>query len=94
MKDPANREIMSRLYRIIERYEDTPKIVYLEDGEKYFADVLNDVKQIFDDFPESEFAKELALGLYAALNQRFEKKNDLPLKAKEVEAQQITFENC
>lgn len=92
MENPQNREIMARLYRIVERYETPPQIEYADDGVDYFLKVQKDVLGVFEDYKGNEFARELALGLYSALEQRFAARNGRNLKDKPEEGEQTKME--
>ena len=83
MKDPQNREIMTRLYRLIEKYEMTPRIEYTDEGKEYFTEVLKEIMRIFSEFQNNEFARELTIALYSALEERFKRVNPDPLKDRE-----------
>lgn len=80
MKNPENREIMSKLYRLIEKYETTPRIEYTDDGQEYFSGVLKECMRIFSEYQNNEFAQELIFAFYAALEKRFKATNPEPLK--------------
>lgn len=82
MIDPNNREMMSRLYRLIEKYEKPPRIEYQDDAVDYFTEVLNDIKKIDEDFPNSVFAKRFTVALYAAVEDGFKMVNKAPFKEK------------
>lgn len=72
MKDTNTREVMSRLYRIIEKYEEPPGVTG-EDPESYFSRAMVDIKSVYDDYSNNEFAKTLSIAVYDALGKRFKK---------------------
>ena len=82
MKNPENRDIMTRLYRLIEKYETPPKIEYAEDAAEYFTEALLDCTSVYDSHKDNEFATDLAVALYGALEKRFKRMNPDPLKNK------------
>ena len=90
MKDPNNREIMARLYRLVERYETAPEIIYADDAEKYFNEVLEECRRIYDEFYTNEFAREFTVALYNALGNLFKYRNQdhIPLKDRPPEGEQ------
>lgn len=89
MKNPENRDIMTRLYRLIEKYETPPKIEYAEDAHEYFTEALLDCTSVYDSYKDNEFATELAIALYGALEKRFKRTNPDPLKDKPKAPEQI-----
>lgn len=89
MKDPNNREIMTRLYRLIEKYETPPRIIYVDDGTKYFSEIANELSECYNTFKENEFAKELFIAFYNAIGERFKKVNPEPLKDRPPEPDQL-----
>lgn len=82
MKNPENRDVMTRLYRLIEKYETPPKIEYLEDALEYFKQVLNDCVSVYDSYKDNAFAARLSIALYEAIERRFKETNPNPLKDK------------
>lgn len=91
MIDPNNREVLARVYRLVEQYETPPKIVYADDAEVYFTNALNGCKEIIDDFAGNDFAWCLVMGVYEAIEKRFKAANELPLKDREKEPEQQSF---
>ena len=69
MKDPKNRELMTELYRLVEKYEEPPGVKKGE-SEQYFLIVLNDITSIFNRYRGNEFAEELTIALYNAIGRR------------------------
>lgn len=71
--------MMTDLYRLVEKYENPPEIDFQDEAEKYFADSFADIMTIYNGYPDIEFAKEFAVGLYECIDKRFQKKYKLPL---------------
>lgn len=67
MKDPANREIMARLYRLWEKYETPPQVTGGAELSPYFQAILRDIERDFAEYKDSVFAQELTSALYFAL---------------------------
>lgn len=88
MIDPNNREVLTRVYRLVEKYETPPKYQFSDDAEEYFTGVLKELKQVIDDFPGNDFARCLCLGIYEALEERFKAVNEMPLKERVPEPEQ------
>lgn len=82
MKNPENRDVMTRLYRLIEKYETPPKIEYLEDALEYFKQALSDCVNVHDTYKDNAFASCFSFALYEALERRFKETNPNPLKDK------------
>lgn len=80
MIDPNNREVLTRVYRLVEKYETPPKYQFADDATEYFIGALNDFKKLIDEFPGNDFARHLCFGLYDALDERFKAVNTFPLK--------------
>lgn len=91
MTDPKNRDVLTRIYRLVEKYETPPKIVYSDDAEEYFSHALSDCKAVMDEFPTNSFACLLAMAVYDALDERFKAANELPLKDRVPEPEQQRF---
>lgn len=88
MIDPNNREVLTRVYRLVEKYETPPKNQFADDATNYFVGILKDIKSVIDEFPQNGFAWYLCLGLYDALDERFKAVNKLPLMEREPEPEQ------
>ena len=91
MKEPENREIMSRLYRLIEKYEEPPSGLFADDAAKYFAEVIADSCKLCSDFGRNEFSAEFAVAFATAIEKRFKRVNEFPLKDKPREPEQLTM---
>lgn len=74
MKDSKNREMMAKLYRIIEKYEEPPSIKK-EESESYFVRVWNDLSSFYNEYKENEFATALSLALNDAICKRVARVN-------------------
>ncbi len=79
MKDPANRESMAAIYRLVEKYETAPLIHSANEATSYFKSALADVDAIYTKYAGYAFAQQFALALYAAIEQNFKKVNPGPL---------------
>lgn len=88
MIDQNNREVLTRVYRLVEKYETPPKYQFSDDATEYFVGALKDFKEVIDEFPGNDFARCLCLGLYDALDERFKAVNKLPLIEREPEPEQ------
>lgn len=80
MKNPENREFMTKLYRLVERYETAPRVEFADDGAEYFSGVLKECMRIFSEYQNNEFAREFVFAFYTALEERFKRTNPEPLK--------------
>lgn len=79
MINTENREFMSKLYRLIEKYE-TPLITrYTDEMEDYMKRVAADANNLFDEYKGNEFATELTMGFFTAVGERFQRYNKFPL---------------
>lgn len=88
MIDPNNREALTRVYRLVEKYETPPKYQFSDDAEEYFTGALKALKQVIDEFPGNDFARCLCMAVYDALNERFKAVNEFPLKERVQEPEQ------
>lgn len=91
MVNPDNREIMAQLYRIMEKYEKTPVVSYSDEAVRYFEGVRDDIMAILSAHAGNEFARELTLGLYNALDSRFRSHNKMPLADRPDDGEQLHF---
>lgn len=80
MIDQNNREILTRVYRLVEKYETPPKLKYADEASDYFVEVLKDAEIVIKEFVGNDFARCLCMGLYQALEERFKAVNEMPLK--------------
>jgi len=88
MKDQRLREMMGKLYRLIERYETPPIIRYTDEAEEYFLGALNECRKIYNDY-DNPYARELILAFYQALGELFKSVNKLPLEERPKEPEQV-----
>ena len=91
MIDPNNREVLTKIYRLVEKYETPPRCKFTDDAEEYFSEALKELKQVIDEFPGNDFARCLCLGMYEALEERFKAVNEMPLKERTQEPEQQTI---
>lgn len=79
MKDSQNRNLMTDLYRLIEKYE-TPLITrYTDDMEQYIRLVAKECEEFRQKYKGNFFAQELIFGFYSAIAERFQAANKMPL---------------
>ena len=71
MQDSNNREIMARLYRLIERYETIPKLENAEEAYQFFGAVWRDSSAALEDFKGNEFAEEFLIAFNEAVGRRY-----------------------
>ena len=80
MKDAKNRDLMAKLYRLVEKYE-TPLVTkYADEAVDYFKEVLKDCQKIEEEFPYNHFSIRFSVALYAAIEDRFKAVNKFPLE--------------
>jgi len=85
MKDPNNREIMARLYRILEKYE-TPQpqaFEWVEDAQTYFSSLLSELQGLWDEYKGSSIASSLGMAMYNALQEAYQSRMTGKLKYRE-----------
>ena len=74
MKDPSNREILSRLYRLVESYETIPQMASQDEAFQFFGRLWQDsCAALTEAFPENEFATEFLIALNEAVGKRYKK---------------------
>lgn len=91
MKDQKNRDVLTRVYRLVEKFEMPPKIIYEDEAGKYFDEALKDCKEIIEEFRGNQFAWSLCMGVYEAISDRFKAANEFPLKDRRTEPVQERF---
>ena len=84
MKNQQTREMMGRVYRLIETYEEPPTVNDADEAEIYFRNVIDDCKSVFNSYPGNQFSERLSIALLHAINDRFKAVNQLPLPEKKV----------
>lgn len=70
MKDPANREMMAKLYRLVEKYE-TPQTISAEKACPYFSGLVDDCEALWGEYSGNAFAEEFIAALCIAVERRF-----------------------
>lgn len=70
MKSQLNRDMMTDLYRMLERYEVVPKIKDADDRE-WLTAAAKEMSRFYDRYSDNEFAQEFALAFYNACSSRF-----------------------
>lgn len=80
MKDQTNRDIMAALYRLVEKYEVPPTVHSADEAVEYFKAVHTDVDGLYTKYGGYEFAQQLAIGLYAAIERKFKEVNPGPFE--------------
>ena len=80
MKDLQTREMMGKLYRLIEEYETPPKLTYQDEYEAYFDKAARKMLALAEQYKGNEFAADLLVGWYSAIEKRFLAVNTLPFQ--------------
>jgi hypothetical protein len=88
MKDPKNREMMTKIYRIVEKYEVVPRFKYTDDAVTYFIGLWKECKEVFEEY-KGEFAKRFSIAIYLAISDEFKKVNPNPLEERPPEPDQL-----
>ncbi len=70
MINPQNRDVTVRLYRWMEARE-FPKKMTTDEAVEYFKAAWEEIKEILQACSESEWAGDLAIGYYQALENRW-----------------------
>lgn len=50
MKNPQNRELMSKLYRLVEKYEELPANMSYDECSEYFGNMINELSLFSGEF--------------------------------------------
>ena len=50
MKNPELRDMMSKLYRLVEKYEEPPSVKYSDDAVKYFAQASEECASLYNEY--------------------------------------------
>lgn len=79
MKNPANRELSTQLYRFFEHHEDPPVAADLDANTAYFADAWEELNKIIEAHPGSQWAMMLCIGYYQALEAVWEERHKCSL---------------
>jgi len=82
MKDPRNREMMSKLYRMIEKYETPPKTSGTDEQQEYFSEAMADCQELYSEFEGNAFAECLIAAVYDAIGKRWKAVNVQPEQVK------------
>lgn len=80
MKEPKNRDLMAKLYRLVEKYETAPAMKYEDEAVGYFKEALKDCRTLESEFAGNSFALRFSVALYSAIEDQFKSANKLPLK--------------
>lgn len=70
MNNPKNREATVQLYRWMELHEYPPKMT-VDESCQYFTDAWLGLEEIIQNCQGSEWIKDLAIGYYQALENRY-----------------------
>lgn len=71
MKNPANRDMMAALYRLVEKYETLPEDKVSTDPDRiveHFKPIIEDCEKFLLAYPNSAFALEFISALYGAVS--------------------------
>ncbi len=89
MKNPKHRDFMSELYRLWEKYETVPKVIYTEDSAAYWEKVCADVTEIYNKYSEDPISEELLIGFYKGMEAEWKKVNQNPTIDKPSDPEQV-----
>lgn len=74
MQDQRLREMMAKLYRLVEEYENPPRLKYTDEANEYFLNAANKCTKLFNQY-DNVYAREFVLAFYKALGEVFKQKN-------------------
>ena len=80
MKETKNRDMMAKLYRLVEKYETPQAMKYEDEAVSYFREALKDCQSLEKEFPDSAFAVRFAVALYTIIEDQFKTVNKMPLE--------------
>lgn len=89
MKNPKHRDLMAELYRLWEKYETMPKVIYTEDSVAYWTKICEDVSAIYNKYCEDPVAKELLIGFYNGMGEEWKIVNPNPTIDKPADPEQV-----
>lgn len=90
MTNPQHREMMSELYRLWEKYENPPKVIYTEDSVEFWNKVCNDTTLLYNKYHDDPVAKELLIAFYSGLCEYWKVINPNPTIDKPPEPEQLS----
>ena len=92
MKNPDNREIMARYYRVLEHYEEAPEdaFEYIEDAQAYFVGLLEELRGVWEQYKDSAMAVEIGMGIYSGLQEAYQKLMTHELKHREADHEEAS----
>lgn len=82
MKDPRIREMMAKIYRVMERYETVPEFKTQEEVDDFFRKALDSIMELYIQYKSNPFCEGMLIGLYSSINKTFMEKNSLPFEEK------------
>ena len=85
MRDARHRDAMAELYRIVERYENPPRMTYTDEAELYFKEVIENVRSLYERYEGDTLSQELALAIYDIIGKLFKQVNPQELIDREGE---------
>lgn len=87
MKNQGNRDVMAKLYRILEAHEEpAPEaFVWQEDAQEYFTSLLRDLETLWTEYKGSALASQVGWAIYNALEETFQRKMTGELKSREAQ---------
>ena len=88
MVNAKRREMMGKLYRLVEQYEKPFSTEYADEAVEYFRKLITALADFCGEYPDDVFATEFAIALCNAVDKQFKDATTFPLKEKEVEQQQ------
>lgn len=88
MKNKELRDMMAKLYRLIEKYESIPDMTYQDECELFFSTASKECSDIYNQY-DSPYARKLIVAFYDALCDLYKQKYRLPLKDRPKEPEQV-----
>ena len=74
MRSQVNRDMMTALYRMLEKFEDAPAAESADDR-RWLTDAAKAMSTFYDAYKGNEFAQEFALAFFNACVNRWKEKN-------------------
>lgn len=90
MKNKDLRDMMAKLYRLMEKYESIPEIEYQDDADSFFETIAKECSEIYNQY-NNAFAHKLMCAFYEAIGDMYKQKYEFPLKQRPREPEQITM---
>lgn len=80
MQDPRIREMMGKIYRLMEKYERVPEFKTQEEVTTFFEKALNYILKLYEDYKDNPFCEGMLIGLYSSINKIFMQTNKVPIE--------------